>query len=528
MYLSMYHLLRHQHSAVATKRANPRILAQALLPLLMLIGVHPSAAQAVGILAEFNPNQQLRITRVCAPEQLEQGFNAYSQCVLGQMAITSQSLSRDLPELAALSLGEQFELTETVKRTPAKRPEATSNPVNLLSALTEKNISPQQSTLAPLSTTNTLNESGDPAGNANTSLQLKLITIASAISIPLLLLGIWLARRQDKFQPHSPPAQHTVKTNDYAPDRPDLRPLAPASRLPRNHRITMSDTADIEDELNETYVQPVETSAYREPQNNNLKSESQSILSEHQTDPAAAQKLPADRDSFAFWLTQLPAQRQQEHAIELLIYWMAYADNRYDPALKKSIFLMKDPDAHSLIKRWVFKKDATAFADAVKYLQINTDLEQRRQVIDLLMALLINENALTPNQNVLLRFLADAFGIGRAVLETHYRLAFGQTMPITPRPDKSIWWKTLNTEQRLRWNVHAIAKLPEKLRFRILLGQPLSVTLDPQAAYRSYTLAMKRCHHEHVSRLGERERVLLSTKREKFIAAHNALLEPVA
>lgn len=487
MYLSMYHLLRHQHNSVATKRARPGILAPALLPLLMLIGAHLSAAQPAEILAEFNPNQQLRITRVCAPDQFEEGSNAYNQCVLDrvldQMAITSQSLRQNVPELA---------------------------------------------TSTPDSTTNTLNESGNPDGNADTSLQLKLIAIASAVSIPLLLLGIWLARKQEKYQPHSPPAQYTVKADDYAPDRPDLRPLAPASRLPRNHRVTMSDTADIEDELNETYVQAVETRAYREPQNNTQKGEGQSILPEHLTDLTAAQKLPADRDSFAVWLTQLPAQRQQEHAIELLIYWMAYADNRYDPALKKSIFLMKDPDAHSLIKRWVFKKDASAFADAVKYLQTNTDLEQRRQVIDLLMALLINENALTPNQNVLLRFLADAFGIGRAELETHYRQAFGQTMPITPRPDKSIWWKTLNTEQRLRWNVHAIARLPEKLRFRILLGQPLSGTLDRQSAYRSYTLAMQRCHHEHVSRLGEQERVLLSTKREKFIAAHNALLEPVA
>ena len=320
---------------------------------------------------------------------------------------------------------------------------------------------------------------------------------------------------------------HNAMVNQRTPGRPDLRPLAPSANLPEDDYPNLSDTTAFEDALNETYAQPIEVSSLNNPQSTRHSPGRATAPPIHPSDSAPSQTLPSDRGRFASWLAPLPAENQLGHSIELLIYWMAYADNRYDPALKKEIFMMKEPDAHSLIKRWVFKKDASAFADAVQHLQQNTDLEQRRQIIHLLMALLINEKALTPNQNVFLRFLSDAFGIGRVKLEISYLRAFGHTMPAMPRPDKSIWWQAYDTEQRLRWNFHSIAQLPEPIQSRIALGQPLQGVLHPDALDNSYNLALKRCDHIQVDRLGERVSRLLSNQQKKFTAAYDALLEPV-
>jgi len=450
------------------------------------------------------------------------------------------------------------EISASVSSAPSPEPNSGTALSHLAPTILEDNPpSAQTGTTAqegtkPLDTPlDTPNDSKDNSGSA---LQLKLIGIASAISIPLLLLGIWLGRKSDtRQQLHQPaqdfqpidsdqhvdsderivtasprdPSRHIITVSQDTPGRPDLRPLTPSAHLPEDDHPNLSDTTAFEDALNETYAQPIEPSSLTDPQSALHTAERESAPPIRPSDTAPPQTLPADRNRFASWLSHLPAQTQLEHSIELLIYWMAYADNRYEPALKKEIFIMKDPDAHSLIKRWVFKKDASAFADAVKHLQQNTDLEQRRQIIHLLMALLVNEKALTPNQNVLLRFLSDAFGIGRVKLELSYLKAFGHTMPAMPRPDKSIWWQAYDTEHRLRWNFHSIAQLPEQIQSRIALGQPLQGALHPNALASSYSMAMKRCHHKEVNRLGERESRLLSKQRDKFTMAYDNLLEPV-
>ena len=229
--------------------------------------------------------------------------------------------------------------------------------------------------------------------------------------------------------------------------------------------------------------------------------------------------------SFAEWLNNFQKNQQQEFAIEFLIYWMAYADNRYDPTLKQRVFEMKNPDIPNLIKRWVFMKDANAFADAIGFLQSHTSPQQRRQIINLLMALLVNENALTPAQNNLLRFFADAFGIGKTELNVQFNSAYGQLMPEVPRPDKISWWDQITSEQKLRWDARAAAKQPNHIRCRIALGQPLKGELEQESVNKSFTLAMNRCANERVNTLGEREMSLLATQRKKFASARSTLLE---
>ena len=668
--------LQHKHSSAITERPFSSVLAKALLLFLMLVGVFLSREAAADILAELNPEQQLRIARVCAPLQFDQGASAYRRCVLDQIAAAVQNQQPEATQLSALSLDERFaiqqvcnskrsdspadvsrctqqqieqleqepesalslltkdeqhiittqcfgtfsaaaardyrvcvnnaissldtlpaadyseqsvgtrsniqlecstnaanvsgyrkcllsalgitftdnatadttpinntieeavandtdqentieandvtqaievqeadqpeepavaqddasevqasqspdameaiepveifESAESVAPALSSDPEAQTSPSDPPLSQIDENIRVTQESPASLSTSaNSLNVSAASEGNTGISPQLKLVAIVAAISIPLMLLGIRYARQADKYELQSAtatPAQSDAKGLSFKqppPARPGLRPISSTSQLPDKTRFSLSDTAAIEAEMDETFQQTLANGKQPTPIAGSQKAVRGKLLSDSGTDPATLRREHADRGQFAAWLTHWPAQRQQEHAIELLVYWMAYADNRYDPALKKKIFLMKDPDPHSLIKRWVFQNDAMAFAAAVKHLQLNTDLEQRKQVIDLLMALLVNENALTPNQNVLLRFLADAFGIGGAELEIQFMQAFGQSMHAIPRPDKSVWWKSREAEQKLRWDVHAIARQPEQVRCRIVLGQPL-------------------------------------------------------
>ena len=235
--------------------------------------------------------------------------------------------------------------------------------------------------------------------------------------------------------------------------------------------------------------------------------------------------MPKDRGRFAAWLGTLPVDLQQENAIGLLVYWIAYADDRYDPALKKRIFQLHDPDDKDLIKRWAFKKDAIAFSDAIQYLQSHTYTLQREQIICLLMALLVDERALTPIQNILLRFIADSFGIVKASLSRMYHQAYGGVMPAIPRPDKIVWWEKVDTEQKLRWDARAQLSQSDQIRYRVLLGQPLYEKLDLESLAASYQRAIMRCELKQASELGDWERSLLDLKRARYEVARKSLMK---
>lgn len=335
----------------------------------------------------------------------------------------------------------------------------------------------------------------------------------------LLLLISWMRKADDK--PRSAFAGGTVgnenqpntnqhKSASYAPGRPDL---APATA----NRATLS--SDKGSSLNETFIDGLSTHRYHdEPARYHVPTPSK-----HATQGSVSNNM-----KFVDWLQNFKAIQQQEYAIEFLIYWMAYADNRFDPELKQRVFQMKNPDIPNLIKRWVFMKDAYAFSDAIAFLQSHTSTLQRRQIIDLLLALLVNERAITPAQNNLLRFLADAFGVGKAVLNEQFSRAYGEPMPAVPRPDKILWWDQITPEQKLRWDARATARQSPAIRCKIMLGQPLQGELDKVSIDKSFHLAMDRCDGKRVNLLGEREASLLATQRDKFEAARNTLTEAIA
>lgn len=230
----------------------------------------------------------------------------------------------------------------------------------------------------------------------------------------------------------------------------------------------------------------------------------------------------------AHWLSREPVENQKDYVIDYLVYWMAHADKRFAPAAEKKVLQMKNPGTRDLIKRDVFLNNAYAYSMVINIVRTQMTLAQRKQILDLLMALLVVEHALTPIQNNLLRFLADAFGIGASGIKSQFEKAFGYSMPAIPRPDKLIWWKQINNEHSLRWNARAIARLPEQVRNRILLGQSLDGEIRAASVIQSFKLAEERCHPECVDKLGERAQALLKSRSQKFATARDNLLETIA
>lgn len=236
-------------------------------------------------------------------------------------------------------------------------------------------------------------------------------------------------------------------------------------------------------------------------------------------------ELPADRKSLTEWLIQHEPDEQLSLAIEFIIYWMAFADERYEPELKKRIFTMDSPDDHDLIKRWVLKQDTRAFAEVVTWLQDSTTMKQGEQIITLLLALLVSENALTPSQNTLLRFLSDALGLGHERLGSIYRRAYGQPLPPLPRLDKPIWWDTQSTDQMKRWDARSVARQSLEIQFRVKLGLALSGHIDPEEMDEHFIRAVARCRPQRFDQLTHREQQLAKRQMAKFEMARDSLAE---
>ncbi|NND91298.1 MAG: hypothetical protein HKN42_10575 [Granulosicoccus sp.] len=241
---------------------------------------------------------------------------------------------------------------------------------------------------------------------------------------------------------------------------------------------------------------------------------------------SAAPPVPGlERDGYFSWLSRQEASMQSTLAIEFLIYWTAYADERYEPELKKRIFQLREPDEHELIKRWVLMQDVDAFADNLYWLQSNLPSEQCEQIINLLMALLVNENALTPAQNTLLRFLADVFGLGQERLDSLYRSAYGQELPPLPRPDLPQWWEKQSTDKLKRWDARSVSRQHRDIQYRVKLGLPLGGDLEEKDILDSFERARHRCRAELFNLLSVRERNLVERQLGKFEMAKRALLE---
>jgi len=229
---------------------------------------------------------------------------------------------------------------------------------------------------------------------------------------------------------------------------------------------------------------------------------------------------------FSGWLMSQPTDEQQSLAIEFLIYWMAYGDERYEPALKQRIFQDPDPSNHDIVKRWVLKEDVHAFADVIEWVQRHTTAVQKEQIVQLLMALLINGESPTPVQNTLLRFLGDVFFLTNPSLDEIFELDFAQSLPAIPRVDRLAWWDRQSPGAVSLWDARTLNASDEITRYAAQLGVGGDARAEHvEAAYRR---AVNRCSPDRFDQLGEREHQLIASRRGRLVEARDELMEALA
>lgn len=370
----------------------------------------------------------------------------------------------------------------------------------------------------------------------------RLIMMAAA-ALPFILLGFWLLMKGRRSEPaYAMPAARNAESDELinrvgAPRRhrtatryenqPDLsghRPVRQSTARPSSTAVDHHQTASqatAPDTKRQAFAEQVDELF--------AESEADEIEEIEEIEAIApiisAPKPRTENDGYLAWLTHHDEEVRLSLATEFLIYWMAYGDERYEPELRRKIFTMQDPDDHDLIKRWVLKQDIYAFADTVSWLQINASEVQKEQVIRLLMALLINENAVTPVQNTLLRFLGDALAFNKEQLEVMFEKAYGHPMPSLPRTDKPKWWQTQPEDSLKRWDARSISRQSRDIQGRIKLGLPFSDEISEQDINDAFDRANTRCHASHFTQLTARERMLAERQLEKFALARDALLE---
>jgi len=412
------------------------------------------------------------------------------------------------------------------------------------------------------------------AGLDNTS----RIIVAAALALPILLLGFWLlmrGRAQEPGPERYPPGERNPLVDRVGPSqqrrappaRDFERPLdqtdhhslsqqadelfedAPAGRR-QAVDLNNLDNLDLDEPDKPEKPDSVAPAAAFENDNEPAPATDEST-DFHNAEPAPESSTPftddknyddkaqadttettmldqlgsTERAGFLAWLNHQSTESRQALAIEFLIYWLAYADERYEPAMKETIFQIQDPDEHERIKRWVLMQDVYAFSDVVYWFQHNSTIEQREQILGLLMALLINENALTPVQNTVLRFLADAFGLVPDRLNALYSRSYGHPMPPLPRVDKPQWWDRQQEDQSSRWDARAVSHQSTDIQNRVKLGLPLKGKIREKDIEDSFRRAATRCHPQRFDLLGKREQSLAQRQFEKFEFAKDSLLE---
>jgi len=228
------------------------------------------------------------------------------------------------------------------------------------------------------------------------------------------------------------------------------------------------------------------------------------------------------QSAFGGWLERLPEADRTSACIEFLVYWVAYGDDRFEPELKKRLFTATDLSSHDEIKRWVLKQDVFAFSDVIVWMRQNASQHQLDQSISLIWALLVTENNVTPVQNTLIRYLSDAFNIGKENIESRFEKAFGHSLPNMPRPDSLAWWAKQDDVQVQNWNARAIATRPDNEQMIARLGLP--TTFNEAQVINAFRRSARRCHPDRFTALGDRERALAEQRFIKFEEARDKLL----
>jgi len=192
---------------------------------------------------------------------------------------------------------------------------------------------------------------------------------------------------------------------------------------------------------------------------------------------------------------------------EFLLYWISYGDGNIESERAEQLLRSNPRDEHDFIKRIALQKDGAALADALYFLQNEFSATERLQTLWLLMAVLI-VGEITPLQNTVFRFIADAIGIGAEGLQLLYRRLFGQVLPAMPRPDSPNWWQQIKNE-------------PPGVNSE--LGLPDNATVDQLEAQRK--LIQMRFNPARFDQLGEGERLLAQKYAVRFSEALDELMK---
>jgi len=240
----------------------------------------------------------------------------------------------------------------------------------------------------------------------------------------------------------------------------------------------------------------------------------------------------ASVSAFGRWLHEQPVDERLVHVVEFFVYWVAYGDKRYDDAARRAL-LDDDPAgdddgpvrSERAIKRWVLLEDTGAFVDAVRWMAASGDAAQRRQTLELLIALLVADAVPTPVQNTLLRFLADAFDIGEKGLQALWAESFGTALPPLPRVDRADWWALQDERDLSERDARRVAGYPAAPRHAARLGLPLRGPYEAARIRAASRLAIQRTEPERFEGLGERAQALAARQLERVEQARDALLE---
>ncbi len=236
---------------------------------------------------------------------------------------------------------------------------------------------------------------------------------------------------------------------------------------------------------------------------------------------------PARATPFIDWLMSEPESLRFQHTVELLVYWTAYADDRYDPEVRQTVLSSTDPSAHDRIKTWALLKDAHALSGGLRWLLHNSSREQRVQVLELIVALLVTDPDPTPAQNTLIRFLSDVFGLGEDRLNQLWNESFGCKLAPLPRVDRRDWWDRQDTNSMQEREPRGLGQLPDQQQYRLQLGLPLHGAVSAGDVNTAWSRASARCLPARFDALGERERKLAERQLQRFNDARVGLLEQI-
>jgi hypothetical protein len=340
------------------------------------------------------------------------------------------------------------------------------------------------------------------------------IILFAALALPFFLIGFWLLmrRRSDESESYEQP-QAGVTANQV--------------RSSANH--SMDDTAELStqqlhfaDQVDELFTTDEHDPIFADDDTPEFVEQS---FPTHEMKTAQKTGNRTPSKSLSAIIENHERGDQLGLVIEFMIYWMAFTDERYEPEFKIKIFAENEPDDHDLIKRCVLSHDFGAFADATSWLQKNTAIEERTQVLKLLMAILVYEEAITPVQNTMLRFLSNAFGLTHNQLDEMFQTAFGHPLPPMPRPDKPTWWNKQSSDKLKRWDARSVAKQSQAIQARVKLGLPLSGELDPKQIIERHERAISRCQVDNFDQLTQREHLLAESQQTKYNSAAEVLME---